>query len=75
MGECCDGVCSKCWSTKWIVLGVVLFVATRYAKVRSNVYIIWYVLAALLVLKGVMKLAMPDGCGHCKKMPAKKGKK
>ena len=72
---CHDGVCSKCWGAKFIVFGVVLFGATWYAKSTNNVYLIWYVLAVLLVLKGLMKLAMPMGCGHCAAMPAKKGKK
>ena len=77
MGEsCCDGVCSKCWSLKYIIVGVVLFAATWYAKSKSDVYLIWYALAALVVLKGILKLAMPGGCGHCNTvMPAKKAKK
>ena len=71
MGEtCCDGVCSKCWSTKYIVVGAVVLLTAIYWPGY-----IWHVLGALLVLKGVVKMAMPQGCGHCASMPAKKGKK
>jgi len=70
MGQCCDGVCSKCWGIKYIVIGVVIFVTAW----KWQMYI-WHVLGVLLVLKGAMKLAMPMGCGHCSEMTAKKGKK
>lgn len=70
---CHDGVCSKCWAGKFIIFGLVLFASTWYAKATSNVYFIWYVLALLLVLKGIMKLTMPS-CGHCKG-EMKKGRK
>ena len=70
MGQCCDGVCGKCHATKYIVVGVVVLVTAW----KWPMYI-WHVLGALLVLKGVAKLAMPGGCGHCSEMPMKKGKK
>ena len=70
MGQCCDGVCGKCHATKFIVVGLVLIANQLWLK-----WDIWVVIGALLVLKGVMKLAMPGGCGHCREMPAKKGKK
>ena len=72
MGEsCCDGVCSKCHGAKFIVAGaVVLVTAWKWPDY------VWHVLGVLLLLKGVAKLAMPGGCGHCGTvMPAKKGKK
>lgn len=70
MCECHDGICSKCWGGQYIVLGVVVFVVAW----KWPMYI-WHVLGALLVIKGLMKLAMPGGCGHCAEMPVKKGKK
>ncbi len=71
MCGCHDGVCSKCWGGKYIVIGAVVFVTAW----KWPMYI-WHVLGVLLVLKGVMKLAMPNGCGHCAaEMPVKKGRK
>ncbi|MEK6891744.1 MAG: hypothetical protein AABX25_01030 [Nanoarchaeota archaeon] len=68
---CCDGVCSKCWGSKWIVFGLILVANQMWFK-----WDVWVVVGALLILKGVMKLAMPSGCGHCATgMPAKKGRK
>ncbi|MBI1935501.1 hypothetical protein HYS31_03595 [Candidatus Woesearchaeota archaeon] len=75
MGCCEGGICSKCWGVKFIVVGVVLYLATWYAKGQNNIWLVWYTIAALLVLKGVMKLAMPMGCGHCTDVSMKKGKK
>ena len=73
MGGCCDGVCGKCHGGMMLVFGVVLFVATWYAKAQNNVYLVWYTLAVLAVLKGLMKLSMPDDCGHCQvEAPARK---
>ena len=72
MGEMChDGVCSKCWATKYMVVGLVLVANQMWFK-----WDIWVVIGMLLILKGIIKLAMPMGCGHCKSdMPMKKGKK
>ena len=70
MGQCCDGVCGKCHAAKFVVVGLVLIANQLWLK-----WDIWVVIGALLVLKGIMKLAMPGGCGHCSEMPAKKGKK
>ena len=70
MGDgCCGEVCGKCMASKYIVAGVVVLGTAMYWPDY-----IWQVLGALLVVKGVVKLAMPKGCGHCN-MPAKKGKK
>ena len=73
---CHDGYCAKCHGGKWVVFGVVLFAVTWYAKSQGDVYFIWYALAVLVALKGLMKLAMPT-CSHCKgsMMAMKKGKK
>ena len=72
MGDCMDGMCGKCRAAKWIVMGIVLFIATWYAKNSGNVYAVWYTIAVLLVLKGIAKLAKPN-CGHCAAdMPMKK---
>ena len=69
MCGCNDGVCGKCHAGKFIVFGVVVILTAVYWP-----QYIWHVLGALLVLKGVMKLAMPGGCGHCA-AEVKKGKK
>lgn len=65
---CHDGVCAKCWSAKYIVLGLVLIANQYWLK-----WDIWVVIGALLVLKGIVKMAMPM-CGHCQP-EMKKGKK
>ena len=66
---CHDGYCGKCHAAKWIVFGIILIANQLYLK-----WDIWVVLGVLVVLKGIMKLAMP-ACSHC--MPStgmKKGK-
>ena len=74
MGDCMDGVCGKCRAAKAIVLGVVLFIATWWAQSKGNIWLIWYTIAVVLVLKGLAKLAMPS-CGHCSAdMPMKRKK-
>ena len=66
---CCDGYCGKCHAAKFIVVGIVLILVKWYTQ-----WDIWVVLGVLLVLKGIMKLAMPT-CSHCKpSMAMKKGK-
>ena len=68
---CVDGVCSKCWGMKYLVIGIV-FIAARW----YTTWDIWVVIGVLLVLKGLMKFAMPMGCSHCQgDMTMKKGKK
>ena len=71
MGCGCEGgVCGKCMGGKFIVIGaVVLVTAWRWPQY------IWHVLGGLLILKGLMKMAMPNGCGHCSAEMPKKGKK
>ena len=70
MGEVChDGICSKCWACKYIVVGIILIANQMWLK-----WDIWVVLGALLVIKGVIKLVMPT-CSHCAAPEAKKGKK
>ena len=67
---CCDGICGKCRAAKFIVLGLILVANQWWFK-----WDIWVVIGVLLIIKGLMKLAMPS-CGHCKsEAPAKKGKK
>ena len=56
---CHDGLCGKCWGAKFIVVGIVLLVTA----VNWPNYI-WPVIGVLLILKGIMKLAMPM-CSHC----------
>lgn len=67
---CHDGYCAKCHGAKWVVFGLILIVNQLYLK-----WDIWVVLGVLVVLKGIMKLAMPS-CSHCQSsMPMKKGRK
>ncbi|HLG23636.1 MAG TPA: hypothetical protein VI564_01765 [Candidatus Nanoarchaeia archaeon] len=68
---CNGGVCSKCWGWKFVIVGLI-FIANELWFFWN----VWILIGVLLVLKGVMKLAMPS-CGHCCKpaMPEKKGRK
>ena len=71
LGCNCEGMCAKCMGGKLIVFGVIVVLTAVYWKDY-----IWHVLGGLLVLKGVMKVAMPGGCGHCSgSSEVKKGKK
>ncbi len=65
----CEGMCAKCMAGKLIVMGAIVVATAVYWPMY-----IWHVLGGLLILKGVMKMAMPGGCGHCG-TEAKKGKK
>ena len=66
----CEGMCAKCMSGKLIVIGAVVLLTAVYWPMY-----IWHVLGVLLIVKGVMKMAMPS-CGHCSSdMPMKKGRK
>ena len=67
---CHDGVCGKCWGAKWIVVGLVLVLVRWFYPLWD----IWLGIGVLVLLKGVMKLAMPM-CGHCQPSPMQKGKK
>ena len=68
---CHDGYCGKCHGSKWIVLGLILILVRWYYPQWD----IWIVLGALILLKGIMKLAMPS-CSHCgPSMSMKKGRK
>lgn len=66
---CHDGYCAKCHGGKWVVVGLILIVNQRYLM-----WDIWVVIGILVVLKGIMKLAMPS-CSHCMPSEMKKGKK
>lgn len=72
--NCCCGICTKCYAGKLVIIGAVLFIATWYAKAQRDVYFIWYALAVLVILKGLLMLVKPN-CPHCEEMPMKKGKK
>ena len=70
----CGEVCGKCHGGMMLVIGIViLVVAIQWPR---N---IWHVLGVLLILKGIIVLSKPDGCGHVTvpTTPAKavKGKK
>ena len=66
---CHDGLCGKCHAAKWIVLGLILVLVRWYYPQWDIVVVI----GVLVLLKGIMKLAMPS-CSHCKPSMAK-GKK
>ncbi len=60
-GMCCTGGgCYKCMSGKWVLVGVLVLLNTRYPVVSWSVFI-----GVLLVLKGLLKVVMPH-CPHCK---------
>lgn len=65
----CGEMCNKCWSIKWIVLGIILILVRLYTA-----WDIWIVLGALLVLKGICKLVKPT-CPHIEVKPSEKKKK
>jgi len=65
MGE---GVCHKCFAWMLIAVGATLILVTVYTT-----WNIWIVIGALLVLKGILKLAKPM-CAHCEGKPAVKKK-
>ena len=55
-----DNVCGKCHGGVMLVVGIViLVVAIQWPR---N---IWHVIGVLLILKGLLVMAKPDGCGHC----------
>ena len=59
MGDCIDGACGKCRAAKLIVFGILIFVfAWKWPQY------IWHAIGIALIVKGVMKLAMPN-CPHC----------
>ena len=68
--ECHMGVCGKCWAAKYIVLGLILF-----GNFWFNYTDAWAIVGVVLVLKGIIMLAKPGGCGHCNEEMPKKGKK
>ena len=73
MEECChESVCGKCRAWKFLILGIVLYAVTWYAQAQNSVWIIWYAIAVLVLLKGISQLLMPY-CPHCK--PASKSRK
>lgn len=68
--SCHGGYCAKCWGGKLVVVGVVVLATAIYWPGY-----IWHVLGVLLILKGLMKFAMPH-CPDCKpESGMKKGKK
>jgi len=67
--SCCDDICKKCHGAKMLVFGAVVLAVALWNKEY-----IWHVLGVLAILKGLMYIAKPNGCGHCE-MPAARGKK
>ncbi len=68
MGDivCQGGYCNKCKGGMWLVAGILILV-----KYYWLAWMDWWVfVAALLILKGLMKMAMPM-CSCCKEQMAK----
>ena len=70
MCECHDGVCGRCMGGKLIVVGAIVIANQLWLN-----WSWWLVIGGLLVIKGLLKVAMPGGCGHCAAEMPKKGKK
>lgn len=66
---CHDGYCAKCHASKFVVVGLILIANQLYIH-----WDVWVVLGVLLVLKGIMKFAMPT-CSHCRPSMAMKKSK
>ena len=62
-------ICGKCLASKHLVMGVVILVTA----IQWPDYI-WHVIGGLLILKGILFLAKPKGCG-CDAKAKPKGKK
>ena len=68
MGECCGNICGKCSAGKYLIVGLLVLVNTAFIRLDWGVFI-----GLLLILKGILIIAMPNGCGHCA-APAKPSK-
>lgn len=68
-GNCC-GHTPQCYGMMAVVLGAVLIANQLWFR-----YDIWVVLGALLVIKGIIKIAMPVCKCQKKESEAKKGRK
>ena len=67
MMGCCDGMCTKCYGVKKLVLGLLVLVWALLLPALD-----WrLVLGGLLVLAGVLKMVKPM-CGHCEMSEKKK---
>ena len=59
-GNCGMGACPRCWGGMLIVLGLLILANVYYLAWDWAVFI-----AAILILKGIIKLVMPY-CSHSK---------
>ena len=66
---CAGGVCHQCMAVKLVVIGLVVLANEYYGAPFINWF---YLLGALLVVKGLLTLVMPH-CPHCP--PESSGKK
>ena len=64
---CHDGVCSKCKGIKFLVGGLIIIITAM----KWGQEAVWIAVGAMVIVKGLVTLAMPQGCGHC----APEGKK
>ena len=58
---CCGNICGKCMACKYLVLGVLIVLNAVYAWFGWGVFV-----GGIIALKGLLMLAKPMGCGHCK---------
>jgi len=60
-----EGCTPRCWATKLLVIGIVLILVRYY-----TLWDIWVVIGAILIIKGLLVLIMPN-C-YCQVKPKSK---
>ena len=65
-GDCMDGMCGRCRAAKLVIGGALVLINIHYWPKWTDWPNGWFsFIAALLIVKGVLKYIMPS-CPHCK---------
>ena len=76
---CHQGICSKCWAVKYIIMGTIFVLTLVWSGKEDPVralYNLFMVVGVLMVFKGLLIMTNPMGCGHCQSQAeAKKSKR